>query len=200
MDSYIAFFAAIRHSEIDYIEQVIQEYQSCTAYVIGMEISLSAHMDTSGQHIHFFSNMNDKDYHLFAQRVFKTKYGLRGQAKKDLPRQYGKVREIHNLTRMAAYTVKDQNIRSNIDPKIIQSWVSQSFKQQDKKELKDKLFNYMDQEYAMTHDILQLRLSILEYFRQTKISVTKPSILRYLYDYLLQRTEIPIEQVDQFIF
>jgi len=111
---YIAFMAAIAHSEFGYLEEILKEYD-IGEYLIAAEVTDTAHTETKGEHFHFVVQMNDKDYHKFSKRVFIDKFKLRGKAIKDKPRQYGRVKKIEDFNRMCAYTIKDGNIRTNMD-------------------------------------------------------------------------------------
>ncbi|HHZ81291.1 MAG TPA: hypothetical protein EYN64_00975 [Flavobacteriales bacterium] len=57
-----------------------------------------------------------------------TKYKLRGRASKDGGRQYGTIKKLRNPERYKSYCVKDGKIHHNIDPKLIEEYISKSFK------------------------------------------------------------------------
>ena len=95
--------AHIPHSEVDYLCQELASYR----YLIGMEKS-------EYEHFHFLVEMDDKQYHSFSKKIFKDKYNLRGRAIKGLPRQYGKEKQIKDIEKIARYTCKDQNVRTNL--------------------------------------------------------------------------------------
>lgn len=102
----------------DYLEQVIQEY-GVVSYLIGYE-------DEPYEHFHFvieFEKEPNKQYHNLCKRVFKDKFKLRGQAKKGKPRQYGCLSKINNIEKMCAYTLKDQNFRTNMTKEIIDKFI-----------------------------------------------------------------------------
>jgi len=140
-----AFMAAIRHDEIDYVEQTLLEYDSVTQYLIACETAPESHQETEGQHMHFLVRISDKHYKNFADRVFKRKYGLRGRAEKDKPRQYGKLREIHDMERMGAYTCKENNLRTNLTSKTIERWLKASFEQKEAEKWREKVFEALDE-------------------------------------------------------
>lgn len=184
----IAFFCALAHSEIDYLVETIQEYDSVTQYLIAMETTTSSHQDSSGQHFHFVTDMSPQHYHNFSIRVFKNKYKLRGQAKPGLSRQYGKLKEIHDLEKMCAYTCKEKNIRTNMDPKKIEKWFEQSFKKDDKKELKDKIHAYIDEQDEIAPDPGQILYYIFKYYREHTNSIPNKSFSTYvMLDFMLHR-------------
>lgn len=193
---YIAFFGCIRHSEIDNVEEILKEYE-IGAYLIGLEIALDAHEETNGEHMHFVVQMNDKDYHRFCKRIFIDKYKLRGKALKDKPRQYGRVKRIQDLERMCAYTLKDNNIRSNMTEKQLDSYRNISFKKKENKEFKEQLWEYVNQNWLGKYaevdkwgqDIVQNEYEncaclIIDFYRaeqkQRRKNIIEPLVIEYL--------------------
>ena len=201
MTKFIAFMAHIPHDQVDYLEDTLREYLSCTQYIIAMELS----PEGETQHFHFLTDMSLEDYHRYAQRVFRQKYQLRGQAKPGLARQYGKLREIHDFERMAAYTVKDGNIRTNMNPADIQLFVERSFRKTEKLQFKTKLFAWLSTlktlEAGNLYDLEgsasyfnqpiyrpphKLRLDIRQSFRSNTTNVPSRSLLNTLVaDYMM---------------
>lgn len=102
-DNFICFMAHIPHKDADILCQELAPYK----YLFGME-------KTEYEHIHFLVDMNDKQYHAFSKKIFKDKYKLRGRATKGAPRQYGKETKIKDIQKIATYTCKDQNVRTNL--------------------------------------------------------------------------------------
>ena len=98
---------------IEYLEEVLQEYD-IGGYIIGEE-------HEPYNHFHFMVQMKAKDYHKFSVRIFKKLYQLRGQAKSGQPRQYGKVKEINNVEKMQAYTLKNGKFKSNLSVEQIEN-------------------------------------------------------------------------------
>ena len=116
----LAFMAAILHTHLDLVEETLKNY-NIGGYLICCETATDAHKPTNGQHMHFYVQMSKKDYHAFAKRLFKDKFNLRGQAKKNAPRQYGKLKKMHCEERYKMYCLKDQedltdrtSIRTNL--------------------------------------------------------------------------------------
>ena len=64
---WLAFMAHIAHSEVETIQQELQEYK----YIIGLETS-------EYEHYHFYVKMSIKQYSAFAQRIFRKKYNHTG--------------------------------------------------------------------------------------------------------------------------
>lgn len=114
--------AHIRHEHINYIEDTIKEYPEVTTYLIGMETK-------DYEHMHFVVNATSQTwYRNFSKRVFIDKFGLRGRARKDAPRQYGKISKIKDVYLLKCYTVKDQNIRTNMPQQEIDDYIENSTK------------------------------------------------------------------------
>ena len=139
---WIAFFCAVRHENYDYLENTLQEYD-IGLYLMAAEVTPLAHQATDGQHFHFLVQMNDTDYHKFAKRVFSDKFKLAGRAGNGKARQYGRVKKIEDLERLAAYTVKDGNIRSNMSEEQLKVYKEQAFTLEEKKDFRDKLMEYL---------------------------------------------------------
>ena len=204
MPFYIAFFCALPHTEVDYLEQTLQEYDSVTEYLIGMETSKDTHQDTSGQHFHFFTDMDSKDYHRFSIRVFRNKYKLRGQATKGKSRQYGKIKEIHELDRMAAYTLKDNNIRTNMQQNVIKKYQDISFEKRQEQDIKEHLFDFLRSQNEI--DPYKIRTFIIDFFRsegeKTKKSLSRNIINTYLTSYMMygDPKHFTLAQIEDFIF
>lgn len=138
---WIACMAHIKHDQIEYIKKYIDNRFS--EYIIAMEVS-----STVGEHMHFLLKPEDQDsYHKLAQNVFKQKYKLRGKATKGKCRQYGKVKEIENIQKMMAYTVKDGNCIIKVeDKKQIETALMESFQKVDNLGKLDKIMKeYIDE-------------------------------------------------------
>lgn len=145
---YIAFFCCASIDHFDYLEQTLLEYD-IGLYIISHEIAEGKHTETNGSHFHFLVQMKDEDYTKFRKRVFIDKLKLKGQARNGTSRQYGKVKQIENLDRLKAYTVKDNNFRTNLTPKEIETICSQSFKKEQELDLRDELMAYLFKEQSL---------------------------------------------------
>ena len=191
---YIAFMAAIFHSEADYVEDVLKEYK-IGAYLIALETTTTAHLETNGEHFHFLVQMDDRDYSAFSKRLFIVKYKLRGKAIKDKPRQYGKVKKIEDFNRMGAYTVKDGNIRTNMTHEQLHAFQVISFKEKEKLEFRDQVMDYVNSKVkiiegkydfiAPTH--CQIGVAIIDFYRDQKIKtiLTKSTLDNYIRHYMM---------------
>ncbi len=211
---YIAFMAALEHQHMPSVLDFLQEYSTVSEYLISKETSPNSHKETGGQHLHFLVHMSPKDYKNFSERIFRKKYNLRGQAKKGLPRQYGRLKEIHDLEAMGAYTVKDGNITTNMDDAVISKWSEASYKRDEERTFREKVFEFIDNmeppglgyDYANGEETLPLsfgppdeafkkpanwvQLQILEYFRKhTQKTPTRNTIINMTTQYMLHHTK-----------
>lgn len=188
---YIAFMCHTDISQFNYLETTIQEYD-IGGYVI-------AHENEPYSHFHFLVEMRESDYVRFRKRVFIDKLKLRGQARNGNARQYGKVAEIEDFSKMLSYTCKDSNIRSNLDDELINEAIDKSFKKQSPKLLKDKMLKYIEDKitnfgkprFMRKKKILKL---IVEWCFIEKIPVRK-SILESYYFYYRQFTNHKTNQL-----
>lgn len=142
---WMAFMAHIPATDIDYVEDTLKEYD-IGAYILGIETE-------PYHHIHFVVQMTENHYHNFSKRVFKDKYNLRGRATKGSPRQYGRVKTINNLEKMKAYTLKDNNFRTNMTEDQIQKYVEMAFKKNDQLTLDENLLKDL---YEIFHDYVEI--------------------------------------------
>lgn len=104
----ITFFLAIFHSEEENVWQELKEHIT-GEYLIAKETAKTSHIETKGQHIHYLVNMELREYNNFIKRI-KLKYKhLRGKTPKNtnLPRTYGRCKEIENIELLKSYLVKD---------------------------------------------------------------------------------------------
>lgn len=172
---YQAFMAHLDIEHFDYLEEKLQEY-NIGSYIIGHETS-------KYPHFHFMVQMEDEEYHNFAQAVFKKKFKLRGRAIKDNPRQYGKVTNINNLDKMKSYTVKEGNYRTNLSDEEIKTIYDNSFEKVDRATEIEKLFVYLDSQVDHFKD----KIIYKDYFGEKKIvtvSSVKDKILHHIYLYI----------------
>ena len=212
---YLAFFFAIKHSEIEWLEQkLIQYLGEPNYYIMAMETSTTSHQQTEGQHIHILATMSPEDYKKFSTVVIR-KYKLCGKAGNGLGKQYGKVNVVRDQQKMLSYTVKDKNFRTNMPETIIQEALAKSFKKEEKIDEEQKLMTHIKQahtEFDNNHNFIpydyitnccspkpifgfrDAAISVIEYFRkkhiETKIrySLSRNQIIAYVNKYFLYET------------
>lgn len=207
---WIAFMAHIPHSQIDYVEQTLKEYD-IGLYIIGLE-------KTDYEHMHFLVEMKEIDYHKYSKRVFKDKFKLRGRAIKNAPRQYGKLKQIEDLEKLKAYTVKDQNIRSNMKQEDLDTYIELSFKKEDKLKFTEECIELLEERYneamiaehgsiyyAEPNDAFfyprVARLIIIDIFKQKELKgISKNKIDNVLLSWMMKKTDSPYHPTSQNIY
>lgn len=151
-----AFFCALHHTELPEILGFWKQYD-IGQYIIALEVTEHSHKETAGEHFHFCAEMSDATYHAFCKRVFKDRYKLSGQARNGKPKQYGKVNEIKDITRMKAYCLKDNHYYTNIPEDELSKLKKISFNKVDKKPTKGswtlEVVNYLNKEYPRNWDV-----------------------------------------------
>jgi hypothetical protein len=213
---YLAFMAAIPHIHFDYLEETLKEYNIGT-YIIAAE-TCDAHAETNGQHFHFLVQMSQQDYHKYCKRVYKDTHQLRGRPVSGKPRQYGKLTQIHNLEKLKCYTVKDKNIRSNMEQKELDVYLEKSFTRDEKNKFIDDLFkklnevklqNWTTVRYGIRDDIdynasagnyrVICKEMIIFYIEQDKQTPSPAAIKRNVIDWVRQLA-IPVEDKADLLF
>lgn len=121
---WIACYFAVLHSEKDYIKEKVLHH--CVGkYIISRE-TCETHKRTNGQHFHVVAEMSDTSYHKLCKNM-KDKYKLNGRANNGEPKQYGKVNTIKDINRMLAYSIKDGDYETNLEPEKIEELKKISF-------------------------------------------------------------------------
>lgn len=186
--------------KFDELEDRIKLFE--TEYII-------AHEEGKNSHFHFMVKITDQEYHNFCQDYFKKKYQLRGRAIKDKPRQYGKERNIKDLSRSMMYTLKDGNYRTNMDEDYIQKLYEESFKKDEKEKDKEKLFKHLecikftkpsyDDNWNKIGESKQIQIltAIYKYIntnKDCKLSLSRTAINNYYLSYLRITDNINMEE------
>ena len=144
VSKYKAWYASILHTHIDEVVKQLRKYKTVGYWIVSLEVCNRSHKATYGQHMHFLANMTDKDFNAFRDWL-KRHYDLAPKATEDTARQFGKVKTIENLARMAIYTVKDGNVRTNMPEEVLRLLTKQSFKKIDKKDEMKMIYDYLDE-------------------------------------------------------
>ena len=178
--------------EFKYLEETLNEY-NIGGYVIALETEPYIHF-------HFLVETDEQTYTNFRKRVFIDRYKLRGQAKEGKPRQYGKVKDIKDLEKMLAYTVKDQDIRSNLDDETISNAIDKSFKKEKPKLLKEKMLYYVEKQMIeSTVNEKTIKLAIIDFCINEHIDIRK-SIVDTYHLYFRQYTKNKKAKYDRLDF
>lgn len=110
--SYQAFYVAMQPNQADKaIEQLLlyePKYYLCCG-----EIADETHQESQGFHIHYFCSISDTQYRCYIAKLKSLGYLMRGRAEPGLPRTYGKVKQIRDPMKMAAYTIKGYKEQPN---------------------------------------------------------------------------------------
>lgn len=178
---WLAFMAHIAHSEVETIEQELQ----CYKYIIGLETS-------EYEHMHFYVNMSIKQYSAFAQRIFRKKYNLLGRATKGCPRQYGREHNIKSQEKIARYTCKDQNVRSNMTKEEIDEVLGmklEEVKNTKKKSKYDEMMVSVEKALEQPAYVEEyegrrtrvVKIAIIQFMREQKMVLRKTTIDSYYY-------------------
>lgn len=155
------FMAAASHS-YDFHTDLEAYIDASAAYIVAKETVKDKHKESQGQHFHVAVEMTDKQYDSYRNTILKKKYGLRGKATADKPRQYGVVKNVRDETKFLQYTVKNQNIiYRNIDLKTIQDYISKSYVKEEKKQFQEELMDLLSS-YDSSH-FFHLRTQNLVY-------------------------------------
>jgi hypothetical protein len=182
---WMAFMCHLAHSHIDTIQDELSKFK----YIIGLE-------KTDYEHYHFYVKMTEKDYYNFAMRVFRKKYKLRGRATKGAPRQYGKEKNIKSHEKIARYTCKDKNVRSNMTKQEIDEVLG--MKLEDVKNTKNKCKYHEMLEYVETQlltgngysepfekgqelETRLVKIEIINYMKTQKMILRRTTIDSYYY-------------------
>lgn len=204
--------AHIPLSEFNYLEEIIQEY-NVVKYLIAYE-------STPYEHYHFvieYKDDPDKNYHNFCKRVFKDKYKLRGQAKKNQPRQYGCLKKVENLERMCAYTIKEGNFKTNMDQQDIDSYIRISKETTKYNNFREKLLQHLFNKsynnpthsffYSAETDSLEQKVKkeVIQYYLENmdthkNVKLTKSFVENIYLEYLVKNTKISIEDKKDAIY
>lgn len=143
--SYKAWYASILHEDEKKVLKQLKTYKSVGTYIMALETCPKSHQATAGEHIHFLVEMNDKDFNAFRdwqKRHFNLK--CKAGAEDHNARQFGKVKAINNLTKMAIYTVKHENVRTNMSEELLRMLVKQSYIKVDKKDEIKMMYTHLD--------------------------------------------------------
>jgi hypothetical protein len=191
---WVAFMGHIPHSEFDYLKSEMEKLEA--PYIMAAE---------SGkyEHFHFLAKITKRQYHNFAAKNFARKYKLRARWKKsangNLPRQYGKVNEIKDISKMMTYTMKDKNYVTNMTEGQIETIINMKIedvkntKNEMDAEVKDKMIKYVNKtidtyitnkKYIDSRKII--RMAIIDFMILRKATIIKTTIERYYFYYIAQ--------------
>lgn len=138
-------FFQIPHEHVKTVFDKLKFYCEEGNYLISLEISKNTHKETKGEHIHILYDDVNNNYHLFAKSL-RDIWKLRGRAEDGKPKQYGKVKNIRDIEKACAYTMKDGNYHTNIeDIDKLNEWLSMSYEKNPKREIYEEWMEYMNE-------------------------------------------------------
>jgi len=190
-------------SDSDEILEILQEYD-IGSYLLGYETE-------PYEHTHFLVQMTTQSYHNFSNTIFKKRYNLRGQARNGLPRQYGKLKKIEDLSKMASYTIKSGNIKTNMPQDEVDKYFANSFKKEEKKKVYQEIFEELEKTYEREYIAeynpclplitKKIILLIINYLRtKTDINMCRSNVLSYTQFFIKNTSHYDPSEKDQLIY
>ncbi len=141
----IMCFFQIMHENHQHVIDKIIKYNDNGNYLLSLETSKNTHQETKGQHIHILYDDVNNNYHLLAKTLMTT-FNLRGRAIEGKPKQYGKVKNIKDLDKACAYTIKDGYYYTNIeDTEALNEWISLSYEKNQSRDIYNEWLEYMNE-------------------------------------------------------
>lgn len=182
---------------INYLEEILLQYE-IGDYLIGQE-------NEGYEHFHFVVQMTEKDYHKYAKRVFKDRFNLHGRWVRDPdgtthPRQYGKLKKIHDITKMKAYTLKDGNFKTNMPINKINELIQVAKENTRETTITERVCEYLNKTVKPHMGEYQLQRQVVRYFlknQETKVNLTKNKINNYLTYYKLYYKKKDLKTIDE---
>lgn len=210
--SYAFFRISYHHKHKDQVLADIERYADPSAGImICLETSnkQDTHKRFQGEHYHICVE-EPFDWKNYRNTILVNHYKLNGKAKKDMPTEYMKSHEVKDEETYKIYMVKDNNnnnIYKNIDLKIIQDYISRSYKKEDRRCFYDELMYHLvilNDSFIMTPDINhssyricygKIEQECINYIadngKETKMSATKSKIKSYVTQFLMYHFQTP---------
>lgn len=202
MDNWISFYVELEWSkEMIYnsFKEKLLKY-NVGQYIVGKEVAENTHKETNGEHIHVCCQMSNEEYHKFAVTVLRQQMKLRGRAIAGFCRQYGKVKQVRSLEKMKAYTIKDDNIDTNIDENELNKLKEISYKKINTVTEFWKIVDYVNDKMGGDIDEYgyDARRYVIEYMIKNQEDVTKtpskPMIDNVVKSYVMYKANITDDQ------
>lgn len=185
---WVAFMGHIPHSEFDYLKSEMEKFDA--PYIMSAEAG-------KYEHFHFLAKIRPRQYHNFACKNFVKRYKLKGRAHKGTPRQYGKVKEIKDISKMMTYTMKDKKYVTNMSTEEIETIIKmkiddvENTKNEMNGEIKDKMIKYVNEninEYIINKKCIDsrkiIRMAIIGFMIERKATIIRTTIERYYFYYI----------------
>lgn len=192
-------YCDIYHSRIDEVIAMLEKHNA-EKYLVGMEICTGGqHQQTKGEHMHFILHINPQDFKNLREKMRRT-FNLGGKNNKQNKPYYGWMqKDIRDIDKLRAYTVKDKNIRSKgyTDEELEQLIESSFPKNPERNIFKDciealKTYEeWIDFDYDENHifhgktlDFQKLEIFILKFHMEQGVKVCKSKIKNIAHTYL----------------
>lgn len=176
------YFAGVFHipiSEFDTIERILLDGYDVGTYLIG-------HEHDPFSHFHFVAQLPNKKQWTAFQKKIVTKYDLRGKATAGKPRQYGSIKNIRDIDKLKAYTVKQNNVRTNMTDKDYCRYLEMSFTSANNRAFFDALI----EELESIADLTVLKHTVTTFGNETTYHVENdifPKIYKEILRYCITK-------------
>jgi len=195
---YIACFFEADIGEFDYIEKTLKEYDIGN-YAIAHETK-----DGKGEdkpHFHILFTGTKQIYNNFSKRLVE-KYNLRrsGHGGKN---KYGRCKEIRDIEKMLAYTIKDDCFRTDFTGTFLDQAIKTRFKKTSAKTMVQEFLETLE-EIPMKHDqfngewtvnTTRLKKEIIKFLLLKDMTPTKSKLNFYIFEIVRQsKLSLPAKQ------
>lgn len=195
---WIACMFHISVTEFDFIEECLKSYD-IGGYMIGHEL-------VPYEHYHILFQGTNKIYSAFSKRLV-VRYKLRGRAKLDKPRQYGKISQIKDIEKLKSYTIKDGNYRSNLTQEELDSYFEKSYQKKDHHEIMDNIVIDLDQFYQEIFNNNQgkffadvIKELLIRHCLKNELKISRPFINNTVTRYLSLTKKLSQDDKVKYIF
>ena len=189
--SRCAFMCHLPLDEIDNLVDAITSYDPEGNYLICHEEDPS--------HFHVLTDFDDEQWVKFRNNILVKRYKLRGQAKKNMPSQYGKIQTIRDIERLLSYMLKDQGERrTNVDKDSLTEYIEKSFKKPDDRNHIEKAIETLPAlEYKYEYkpvDIQIIKIMIIDYYKKNNLEINWLKLDRVFNMYLMRQSQLSASQ------
>lgn len=192
--SRCAFMCHLPLEEMDNLVGHMQVYDPQGKYLITHEISFEG-----VSHFHVLCDFDDEQWVKFRNNILRSKYKLRGQAKKDQPSEYGKIQTIKDIENLLSYMLKDKGEkRTNVPEDNLTEYIEKSFKKPDDRNHFEKCISTLPPlEYKLQYEIVDIqcvKIQIIEYYKKNDLEINWLKIDR-VFNAFLMRQNISASQI-----
>lgn len=204
-------YCDIYHSRIDEVIAMLEKHNT-EKYLVGMEICTGGqHDQTNGEHMHFILHINPVDFKNLKEKMRRT-FNLAGKNNKQGKAYYGWMKkDIRDIDKLRAYTVKDQKIRSKgYTDKELEELIESSFpKEQEERNVYKECMKAIDESkpHMVVHpgmglqlDMIKLEVFILKFHMNNGLKVGKHKIKNYALSYLQLEFQERYEHLEEIYY